>query len=64
MWGSEMNEKTEGRSFGKVALAALVLIVAGYLLLVPIIHLISWLFGIALVIAAVVAVIWALRVLL
>jgi hypothetical protein len=41
-----------------------VLIVASYLLLVPIIHLISWLFGAALVVIAVIAVIWALRVLL
>jgi hypothetical protein len=59
-----MNEESQGRSFGKTVLAALVLIVAGYLLLVPIIHLISWLFGAALVVIAVIAVIWALRVLL
>jgi UPF0716 family protein affecting phage T7 exclusion len=59
-----MNEDTQGRSIGKTVLAALVVIVAGYLLLVPIIHLISWLFGAVLVVAAVIALIWALRVLL
>ena len=59
-----MNEESRGRSFGKTALAALVVLVAGYVLLVPIIHVISWLFGIALIVVAVIALIWALRVLL
>jgi len=59
-----MNEESHGRSFGKTALAALVVLVAGYVLLVPIIHVISWLFGIALIVVAVIALIWALRVLL
>jgi len=44
--------------------AVLVALVALWFLLVPVIHLISWLFGVVLVVAAVVALIWALRVLL
>jgi hypothetical protein len=59
-----MDESSSTRSFGRVALAVLVLIVAVSLLIGPIIHLVSFLFSTVLLVAAVVAVIWALRVLL
>ena len=58
-----MNESSS-RSVGRTFVAVLVLLVAVWFLLVPIIHLISWLLGAVLVVAAVVALIWALRVLL
>ncbi len=58
-----MNE-TSGRSFGRTVVAALVLLVAGYFLLTAIIHVISFLLGTVLLVVAVVAVIWALRILL
>ncbi len=47
-----------------MALAALVLLVAAWLLIGPIIHLVSFLFSTVVFVVAVVAVIWALRVLL
>ena len=43
--------------------AVIVALVALWFLLVPIIHLISWLFGVVLVVAAIAALVWALRVL-
>jgi hypothetical protein len=58
-----MNESSS-RSFGRTALAALVFIVAAWLLLAVIGHILSFLFGTVLLIVAVVAVIWALRILL
>jgi len=58
-----MNE-SHSRSTGRTVVAVLVLLVAVWFLLVPIIHLISWLLGFVLVVAAIVALIWALRVLL
>lgn len=58
-----MND-SHSRSLGRTIVAVLVGLVAAWLLLVPIIHLISWLFGIVLVVVALVALIWALRVLL
>jgi hypothetical protein len=58
-----MNE-TSNRSFGKTVVAALVFLVAAWLLLGVIIHVLSFLFSTLLLIVAVVAVIWALRVLL
>jgi uncharacterized membrane protein len=58
-----MNESSS-RSFGKTALAALVFIVAVWLLLGVIVHVLSFLFSTVLLVVAVVAVIWALRVLL
>jgi hypothetical protein len=51
-------------SFGRTAIAALVLLVAGWLLLGVIIHVLSFLFSTVLLVVAVVAVLWALRVLL
>jgi hypothetical protein len=58
-----MNE-TSPRSFGRTVVAALVILIAGWLLLGVIGHVLSFLFSTVILIAAVVAVIWALRVLL
>ncbi len=56
-------EKRSG-SFGRTAIAVLVLLVAGWLLLGVIGHVLSFLFSTVLLIVAVVALIWALRILL
>jgi len=53
-----------GRSFGRTALAALVFLVAAWLLLHVIIGVLSFLFSALLLVVAVVAVVWALRVIL
>jgi hypothetical protein len=58
-----MNESS-GRSFGRTAIAAMVLLVAAWLLLGVIIHVVGFILSTAVLIAAVVAVVWALRVLL
>jgi hypothetical protein len=58
-----MNEPSS-RSFGRTALAALVLLVAAWLLFGVVIHVLSFLFSTLILVVAVVAVIWALRVLL
>jgi hypothetical protein len=58
-----MNESSN-RSFGRTVVAALVFLVAAWLLLGVIIHVLSFIFSTLLLIVAVVAVIWALRVLL
>jgi hypothetical protein len=58
-----MNEST-GRSFGRTVVAALVLLVGAWLLLGVIVHVLSFLFSTVLLVVAVVAVIWALRILL
>lgn len=58
-----MNEP-HSRSIGRTIVAALVLIVAAWLLLHFIVGIVTWLAGVAVVVLAVVAVIWALRVLL
>jgi hypothetical protein len=58
-----MNESS-GRSFGRTAIAALVLLVAAWLLLGVIIHVVGFILSTAVLIAVVVAVVWALRVLL
>jgi uncharacterized membrane protein len=58
-----MNESSH-RSFGRTIVAALVFLVAAWLLLGVIVHVISFLFSTLLLIVAVVAVVWALRVLL
>jgi hypothetical protein len=58
-----MNE-SQPRSFGRTIVAALVLLVAAWLLFGLIIHVVSFLFSTLLLVVAVVAVIWALRVLL
>ena len=58
-----MNE-TPSRSFGRTVVAALVFLVAAWLLLGLIIHLVSFVFSTLIFIVAVVAVVWALRILL
>jgi hypothetical protein len=58
-----MNESSS-RSFGRTALAALVFLVAAWLLLGVIVHVLSFVFSTVLLVVAVVAVIWALRILL
>jgi hypothetical protein len=58
-----MNE-SPSRSFGRTVVAALVFLVAAWLLFGFIIHIVSFLFSTLLLIVAVVAVVWALRVLL
>ncbi len=58
-----MNESSS-RSFGRTAVAVLVLLVAGWLLLHVIIGVLSFLFSILLFVVLAVAVIWALRVVL
>ena len=60
-----MNEsESSSRSFGKTAVAALVLLVAAWLLLHVVIGVLSFLFSALLFVAAVIAVIWALRIIL
>jgi hypothetical protein len=58
-----MNESGT-RSFGRTVVAALVMLVAAYLLLGIVIHIVSFLFSTIVFVLAVVAVIWALKVLL
>ncbi|HEX5851881.1 MAG TPA: hypothetical protein VFY36_02195 [Solirubrobacteraceae bacterium] len=58
-----MNESSS-RSFGRTVVAALIFLVAAWLLLGFVIHIVSFLFSTLIFIVAVVAVIWALRVLL
>jgi len=62
-----MNESpptSSPRSFGRTVLAALVFLIAVYLLFGVIIHVVSFLLSTLVLVLAVVAVIWALRVLL
>jgi hypothetical protein len=59
-----MNETGSTRSFGSTAVAAIVLIVAAWLLLHFILGILSFVFSTVLLVLAVVAVVWALRVLL
>ena len=56
--------ESSSRSFGRTVVAALVLLVAGWLLLGVIIHVLSFLFSTVIFIVAVIAVIWALRIIL
>lgn len=56
--------ETSKRSFGRTVVAALVFLVAAYLLLGVIVHVLSFIFSTIIFIVAVIAVIWALRVLL
>jgi uncharacterized membrane protein len=52
------------RAFGRTVVAALVFLVAAYLLLGVVIHVVSILFSTLVLVLAVVAVVWALKVLL
>jgi membrane protein required for beta-lactamase induction len=58
-----MNE-SRSRSFGRTVVATLIFLVAAWLLLGFVIHIVSFLFSTLVLILAVVALIWALRVLL
>lgn len=58
-----MNESSP-RSFGRTVVAALIFLVAAWLLLGFVIHIVSFLLSTLVFIVAVVAVVWALRVLL
>jgi len=59
-----MNEKAQRRSFGSTVVAAVVLLIVAWLLLHFVIGILSFLFSSLLLVLAVVAVVWALRVLL
>jgi len=59
-----MNESTSSRSIGKVVVAGLVLLIAGYVLLKLVLGIVLAIAAPVALILAVVAVIWALRVLL
>jgi hypothetical protein len=62
-----MNEsapRSSSRSFGRTVVAALVFLVAAYLLLGFIIHIVSVVFSTVIFILVAVAVVWALKVLL
>jgi uncharacterized membrane protein len=58
-----MNE-SPSRSFGRTAVAALILLVVAWLLFGVIVHVVSFLASTLVLVVAVIAVIWALRVLL
>jgi hypothetical protein len=58
-----MNESSQ-RSFGRTVVAALILLVAAWFLIGVIGHVLSFLFSTVLLVVVVIAVIWALRVLL
>jgi hypothetical protein len=58
-----MNESTS-RSFGRTVVAVLIFLVAAWILLGFVVHIASALFSTIIFIVAVVAVVWALRVLL
>jgi hypothetical protein len=58
-----MEEKTH-RSIGRMVLAGLVLLIAAWVLLGFVVHIVSFVFSSLLIVVAVVAVIWALRILL
>jgi len=60
---TQTHESSKG-SFGRTVIAVLVLLVGAWLLLGVIGHVLSFLFSTLLLVVAVVAVIWALRVLL
>jgi hypothetical protein len=55
---------SSSRSIGRTVVAALILIVAVWLLLGFVIHIVSFIFSAAVFVVLVIAVIWALRVLL
>lgn len=63
-----MTEREEqhsaGRGFGRQVLAAVVLLIAAWLLFGIVIHFLGFLFYLILVVLAIAAVVWALRVLL
>lgn len=58
-----MNAEPSSRSLGRTLVAGLILVVAAWLLLHFVVHLVVFVASIAVVVLAVVAFIWALRVL-
>jgi hypothetical protein len=61
---SQPSSRSSGSSFARTVVAVLVLLVVGWLALGVIGHVLSFLFSTVLLVVAVVAVIWALRILL
>lgn len=61
---SQPRSQSSSSSFARTVVAVLVLLVVGWLLLGVIGHVLSFLFSTVLLVVAVVAVIWALRILL
>ena len=59
-----MNEQTSPRSFGRTVVAALIFLVAAWFLLHVVIGILSFLLSSVLLVLAVIAVVWALKVLL
>ncbi|HEX4187311.1 MAG TPA: hypothetical protein VHY83_05375 [Solirubrobacteraceae bacterium] len=64
MNGSPGSTGSSSRSFGRTVVAALILLLAVYVLFGLIIHVVSFLFSGLVLVIAVIAVVWALRVLL
>jgi len=60
---NEPSSPARSRSFGRTALAVIVVLIGAYLLLGFVVHIVSALFGALVLVAAAVAVIWALKVL-
>ena len=60
----EQQQESKSGHFGRSALAVLVLLVAAWLLIGVIGHLLSFLFSTVLLVVAVVAAIWALKIIL
>jgi protein-S-isoprenylcysteine O-methyltransferase Ste14 len=56
-----MNEKEKGRSLGKQALALVVLVIAGFIVLKVVINIVAGLAGVIVLVLALVAVLWAWR---
>jgi accessory gene regulator protein AgrB len=63
VYAKSMNE-SHSRSIGRTILAVLVLVVAGWLLLHLLAGVVVWLATVAVIVLGVIAVIWALRILL
>jgi hypothetical protein len=64
MNGSPGSTGSSSRSFGRTVVAALILLVAAYVLFGLIIHIVSFVLSALVFVVAVIAVVWALRVLL
>lgn len=58
------NQESKHRSLGRTVIAGLVLLIAAWVLLKIVLGVVLWLASVAAVIVAVVAIVWALRVLL
>ena len=60
----QLMDETSSRSFARTVVAVLVFLVAAWLLLGVIVHVVSFVFSTLLFVVAVIAVVWALKVLL